>query len=55
VLQGKRGAYLSTAAAADVNVPATLQATIASRIDLFRLESETHVECGGGGRLAVWP
>ena len=38
VLQGKRGAYLSTAEAADVNVPATLQATIASRID--RLDSK---------------
>ena len=33
VLQGKLGAYLSTAEAADVAVPATLQATIASRID----------------------
>ena len=36
VLQGKLGAYLSTAEAAEVNVPATLQATIAARID--RLE-----------------
>ena len=33
VLQGKSGAYVSTAEAADVSVPATLQATIASRID----------------------
>ena len=33
VLRGERGAYLSTAEAANVNVPATLQATIASRID----------------------
>ena len=33
VLQGKLGGYLSTAEAADVAVPATLQATIASRID----------------------
>ena len=33
VLQGKRGAYLSTADVADVSVPATLQATIAARID----------------------
>jgi class 3 adenylate cyclase len=38
VLQGERGAYLSTAEATDVNVPATLQATIASRID--RLDSK---------------
>ena len=33
VLHGKLGAYRSTAEAADVAVPATLQATIASRID----------------------
>jgi class 3 adenylate cyclase len=33
VLRGNRGAYLSTADAAEVGVPATLQATIAARID----------------------
>ena len=33
VLQGKLSAYVSTAESADVHVPATLQATIASRID----------------------
>jgi class 3 adenylate cyclase len=33
VLRGQRGAYISTAESAEVNVPATLQATIASRID----------------------
>jgi class 3 adenylate cyclase len=33
VLRGERGAYISTAEAAEVNVPATLQATIAARID----------------------
>ncbi len=33
VLHGKQGAYVSTAEAAEVNVPATLQATIAARID----------------------
>ena len=33
VLQGKPGAYISTAEAAEVRVPATLQATIAARID----------------------
>jgi class 3 adenylate cyclase len=33
VLSGRRGAYLSTAEVADVSVPATLQATIAARID----------------------
>jgi class 3 adenylate cyclase len=33
VLQGQTGAYLSSAEAAEVTVPATLQATIAARID----------------------
>jgi class 3 adenylate cyclase len=33
VLRGKRGAYVSTAETAEVGVPATLQATIAARID----------------------
>src|SRR5271166_1615526 len=33
VLRGERGAYLSTAEIAEVSVPATLQATIAARID----------------------
>ena len=33
VLRGKPGAYLSTEDASDVSVPATLQATIAARID----------------------
>jgi class 3 adenylate cyclase len=33
VLRGHRGAYVSTAEVADISVPATLQATIAARID----------------------
>ena len=33
VLRGEPGAYVSTAQAADVSVPATLQATISARID----------------------
>lgn len=33
VLQGKRGGYVSTADVGEVRVPATLQATIAARID----------------------
>ncbi|WP_369802913.1 adenylate/guanylate cyclase domain-containing protein [Mycobacterium sp. EPa45] len=33
VLRGERSAYVSTAAAAEVSVPATVQATIAARID----------------------
>jgi AAA ATPase domain/Putative zinc-finger len=35
VLRGNPGAYLSTAEVAEVSVPATLQATIAARIDLL--------------------
>ena len=38
VLRGERGAYMSTAEAAEVSVPATLQAAIAARID--RLEPD---------------
>ena len=38
VLRGEPGAYTSTADAAEVSVPATLQATVAARID--RLPSE---------------
>ena len=54
VLRGEPGAYISTAEIAEVSVPATLQATIAARID--RLDrGETHVERGGGNRLAVRP
>ena len=33
VLRGNRGAYVSTAGAGEVSVPATVQATIAARID----------------------
>ena len=33
VLRGQRGAYMSAAEVAEVSVPATLQATIAARID----------------------
>ena len=33
VLRGQRGTYMSTADVAEVSVPATLQATIAARID----------------------
>ena len=55
VLRGNRGAYVSTAEVAEVSVPATLQATIAARIDRLEPESETHAERGGGHRLAVQP
>ena len=33
VLHGERGGYVSTADVSEVSVPATLQATIAARID----------------------
>jgi predicted ATPase len=40
VLEGKSGAYLSTAGGAEVSVPATLQATIAARIDRLPPEAK---------------
>jgi class 3 adenylate cyclase len=40
VLRGERGAYLSTAEVAEVGVPATLQATIAARIDRLDLKAK---------------
>jgi class 3 adenylate cyclase len=40
VLRGERGAYISTAEAAEVNVPATLHATIAARIDRLDLKAK---------------
>ena len=38
-----------------MSVPATLQATIAARIDRLPTRSKTHVERGGGHRVAVQP
>jgi class 3 adenylate cyclase len=40
VLRGEPGAYISTAQAAEVNVPVTLQATIAARIDRLPPEAK---------------
>ena len=40
VLLGETGAYISTAEAAEVSVPATLQATIAARIDRLPPEAK---------------
>jgi class 3 adenylate cyclase len=40
VLEGKSGAYKSTAEGAEVSVPATLQATIAARIDRLAAEAK---------------
>ena len=39
VLCGERGAYISTTEGGDIGVPATLQATIAARIDRLELLS----------------
>ena len=55
VLQGNRGAYVSTADAAEVSVPATLQATIAARIDRLDPAAKRTLERRGGHRLAVQP
>ncbi len=51
VLRGKRGAYSCVTNVADVSVPATLQAAIASRIDRLDLRRETNIEHGGGDRI----
>ena len=39
----------------EVSVPATLQATIAARIDRLDPEAKRTLERGGGHRLAVQP
>ena len=55
VLRGEPGAYLSTAEVAEVSVPATLQATIAARIDRLDPKAKRTLERGGGHWLAVRP
>jgi len=40
VLRGNRGSYLSTADVAEVSMPATVQATIAARIDRLNLQAK---------------
>ena len=55
VLRGQRGGYLSTADVAEVSVPATLQATSRRAYRSARAGSKTHVERGGGHRVAVQP
>ena len=61
VLRGQPGAYRSTAEEADVNVPATLQATIAARIDRLPPEAKRTLSAAAviGSRfdldlLTVW-
>ncbi len=55
VLRGNRGAYVSTVGAAEVSVPATVQATIAARIDRLDPAAKRTLERSGGHRLAVQP
>src|ERR1700694_533509 len=54
VLRGKLGAYVSTAEAAAVSVPATLQATIAARIDRLDPKAKRTLGAGGGGGAHFW-
>ena len=46
------GRIQSTAEDTEVNVPATLHATIAARIDRLDPKAKQHAERGGGDRLA---
>ena len=46
---------MSTADVAEVSVPATLQATIAARIDRLDPAAKRTLERSGGHRLAVQP
>ena len=55
VLQGQPGAYMSTAEVAEVSVPATLAGDHRRAHRSARPESQTHVERGGGHRLALRP
>ena len=55
VLRGEPGAYTSPADVSEVTVPATLQATIAARIDRLQSKGQAHAERGGNHRLAVRP
>ncbi|OSC32317.1 cyclase [Mycobacterium vulneris] len=55
VLQGTLGGYVSTAEAAEVKVPATLQATIAARIDRLSPESKRSLSAAAviGSRFSL--
>jgi predicted ATPase len=55
VLSGRRGAYLSTAEVADVSVPATLQATIAARIDRLDPKAKRTLSAAAVVGSRVWP
>ncbi|MGE5697880.1 MAG: ATP-binding protein [Candidatus Sericytochromatia bacterium] len=55
VLRGQRGAYISAAEATEVNVPATLQATIAARIDRLNPKAKRTLSAGAviGSRFGL--
>ena len=55
VLRGERGAYLSTAETAEVTVPATVQATIAARIDRLDAKAKRTLSAAAvvGSRFGV--
>ena len=55
VLDGERGGYVSTADVGEVSVPATLQATIAARIDRLDPKAKRTLERSSGDRLAIHP
>jgi adenylate cyclase len=55
VLQGQRGAYISMGEVAEVNVPATLQATIAARIDRLPPEAKRTLSAAAViGSRSIW-
>ncbi len=55
VLVGDSGSYTCHTDLAEVDVPATLQATIAARIDRLGPGGQTHARRRGGHRLPLQP
>ena len=55
VLRGNHGAYVSTVGAAEVSVPATVQATIAARIDRLDPAAKRTLSAAAVDRLTVQP
>ena len=53
VLRGSRGGTHAATDVAEVSVPATLQATIAARIDRLEPDGQADAERRGGDRIAV--
>ena len=54
VLEGERGQYICATDVSEISVPATLQATIAARIDRLDPRSEADYQRRGGYRIAVY-